>query len=101
VSTAPWGLGTQVATMSPTAMTMVAGAGVIVWDPAVAAIGVATIRRAPIDPHPRPGQHHRYRIAHEGRAAPEGIERPFTRVAANVAAQGSDLTAASGAWPTH
>jgi hypothetical protein len=61
--------------MSPTAMTMAAGAVVIVWDPGVVAIGVAATRQAPIDPHPLHGRHHRYRITHEGRAAHEGIKQ--------------------------
>jgi hypothetical protein len=70
--------------MSHTATTTEAGAAVIAWDPGAAAIGAAELRQDPIGPHPRRGRHRRYRIAHEGRAAHEGIERQLARVAANL-----------------
>ncbi len=68
----PWEWATWAATMSHTVTTMAAGVVVTASDPDGAAIGVAIIRRDPIDRRRRQGRHHRYR------AVLERVEVPTT-----------------------
>ena len=88
----PWEWAMRAATMSHMVTTMAAGVEVTASDPDEAEIGVAIIRRDPIDRRRRQGRHHRYRTVREG------VEVPTTEAGPPVEGR-AHLSPERNYWP--